>query len=104
MRACSSSSTPEPAECVNDSETPRIPEEPPTMCVRRRLPSALFPLGLWLGVSTATLADEVTLVPGSTVKATGSRVRGTIQSESPTEVRVDGQAIPVDQIASVSYT
>jgi tetratricopeptide (TPR) repeat protein len=74
------------------------------MCDRRRLPSALLTLGLWLGVSAATLADEVALVPGSTVKATGSRIRGTIQSESPTEVRVDGQAIPVDQIASVSYT
>jgi tetratricopeptide (TPR) repeat protein len=55
-------------------------------------------LAAWAG------ADEVMLVAGSTVKAAGNRVRGTIQSETPTEVRLEGQTIPVEQIASINYT
>jgi tetratricopeptide (TPR) repeat protein len=61
-------------------------------------------LSLIVGLSSTLHADDITLIPGSTVKANGSRIRGTIQSESPTEVRIDSQTIPVDQIATISYT
>ena len=60
-------------------------------------------------VFTATaMADEVVLVPGSTVKgAIGGRVRGTIQSESPTEVVVKLGAtttnVPAGEIVSIHY-
>jgi tetratricopeptide (TPR) repeat protein len=59
-----------------------------------------------LGVAVVAGADDVTLISGATFKAPGNRVRGTIQAETPTEVKVEGQAtaIPVDQIASISYT
>jgi tetratricopeptide (TPR) repeat protein len=59
-----------------------------------------------LGVAAVAGADDVMLVPGGTVKAAGNRLRGTIQAETPTEVRLEGQGqpIPVDQIASISYT
>jgi tetratricopeptide (TPR) repeat protein len=52
------------------------------------------------------LADEVVLIAGSTIKAPGNRVRGTVVSESPTEVKLDSPAatVPVDQIASINYT
>ncbi len=58
--------------------------------------------------SSAVLGDEVILVPGSTVKqAIGGRVRGQIQTESPTEVVVQVGAgpvsVPVEQIASIRY-
>jgi tetratricopeptide (TPR) repeat protein len=54
--------------------------------------------------------DEVTLIPGTTFKnaqAIGGRVRGQVQSESPTEVVVTLGAnttrVPTDQIASIRY-
>ena len=54
------------------------------------------------------LADEVVLVPGATVKqASGGRVRGQIQSESPSEVVVKlgstTTSVPTDLIASIRY-
>jgi tetratricopeptide (TPR) repeat protein len=67
------------------------------------------PLAVLVALTAAVRADEVVLIPGSTVKVPGGRsVRGTIQSESPGEVRIKPavgpeQAIPVDQIASVGY-
>jgi TolA-binding protein len=53
-------------------------------------------------------ADEVVLLPGATVKqAIGGRVRGQIQSESPSEVVVTlgatSASVPIDQIASIRY-
>jgi tetratricopeptide (TPR) repeat protein len=53
-------------------------------------------------------ADDVVLIPGSTVKqAIGGRVRGTIESESPSAVVVGLGAgrtsVPVDQIVSIRY-
>ncbi len=52
-------------------------------------------------------ADEVLLIPGSSVKAPGGRLRGTIQSESPNELEIQvsgsNQTVPIDQIASVKY-
>jgi tetratricopeptide (TPR) repeat protein len=64
---------------------------------------------LVLSALTATvLADEVILTSSSTVKgAIGGRVRGTIQSESPSEVVVklgnNTTSVPVGDIASVHY-
>jgi tetratricopeptide (TPR) repeat protein len=69
--------------------------------IRRLLPSLALALGFALRVSA--LADEITLVAGSTVKSSGSRVRGTITSETPTEVKIGNQTIPVDQIEKVRY-
>jgi TolA-binding protein len=55
-----------------------------------------------------THADEVVLVPGSTLKqAIGGRVRGQVQSESPGEVVVrlgtNTTTVPTDQIISIRY-
>ncbi len=54
------------------------------------------------------VADDVVLIPGSTVKqAIGGRVRGQVESESPTEVVVrlgaSTTSVPIDQIASIRY-
>jgi tetratricopeptide (TPR) repeat protein len=61
-----------------------------------------------VGLAPSARADDVTLVPGSTVKqAIGGRVRGQIQSESPSEVVVKlgatATSVPVDQILSIRY-
>jgi tetratricopeptide (TPR) repeat protein len=61
-----------------------------------------------VGSPAALRADDVSLIAGSTVKgAIGGRVRGAIQSESPTEVVVTLGAttttVPTDQIASIRY-
>jgi tetratricopeptide (TPR) repeat protein len=60
------------------------------------------------GLAATVLADEVILTSSSTVKgAIGGRVRGTIQSESPSEVVVklgnNTTSVPVGDIASVHY-
>src|SRR5262245_15269254 len=65
-------------------------------------------LAVTLILATSSLADEVVLVPNSTVKgAIGGRVRGAIQSESPTEVVVKLGAntinVPTGEIASIHY-
>src|SRR4051812_27044764 len=61
-----------------------------------------------LFLSATVAADEVVLVPGSTVKgAAGGRVRGAIQTESPTEVVVklgnNTMNVPTGEIASIHY-
>jgi tetratricopeptide (TPR) repeat protein len=62
---------------------------------------------LVLALSAPTRSDEVALVPGSTIKAPGGRVRGQVQSESPGEVVVKlgagSQTVPVDQVTSIRY-
>jgi tetratricopeptide (TPR) repeat protein len=76
------------------------------MSLRHSIPPGSLILAL---VFTATVAaDEVVLVPNSTVKgAIGGRVRGTIQSESPTEVVVKLGAtsinVPTGEITSIHY-
>lgn len=75
---------------------------------RLRMPAGPLALVVSLAATAAAGADEVLLVPNSTVKqAVGGRVRGTIQSETPAEVVVKLGAgttsVPVDQIASVRY-
>ena len=53
-------------------------------------------------------ADDVALVPGANIKqAIGGRVRGTIKTETPTEVVVtlgaSSVTVPTDQITSIRY-
>jgi tetratricopeptide (TPR) repeat protein len=60
------------------------------------------------GLTLAVKADEVVLTSGSTVKgAIGGKVRGTIQSESPSEVVVklgnNTTNVPVGDIVSIHY-
>lgn len=74
-------------------------------------PRRMIPVGsivLALALSATALADEVVLVPGSTLKqAVGGRVRGAVQSESPAEVVVKLGAntinVPTDQVVSIRY-
>lgn len=75
---------------------------------RRMLPAGSLALAL-AAASAVAFADDVVLVPNSTVKnATGGRVRGTIESESPASVVVKLGAttttVPTGEIASISYT
>lgn len=69
------------------------------------MPKALLALVLMGGLA---VGDEVVLVPGSSVKqAIPGRVRGQVQSESPSEVVVRLGAtetlVPTDQIISIRY-
>src|SRR5690242_19079444 len=61
-----------------------------------------------LGIPSILRADDVSLIQGTTVKqAIGGRVRGTVQSESPSEVVVtlgtNSITVPTDQIVSIRY-
>src|SRR5436309_2337659 len=65
-------------------------------------------VALALALPAAAVADEVVLVPNSTVKgASNNRVRGAVQSESPSEVVVKLGAntinVPTDQVVSIRY-
>lgn len=71
---------------------------------------AFRPALLWLicaGAAGAQSTDQVILVPGSTVKSAGGRVRGQVIAETPAEVKVqlgaNTQSIPVDQVESITY-
>ncbi len=73
-----------------------------------RRTAACLSLGLTVGLSTLALADEIVLIPNSTVKAAGGRIRGQISTETPAEVKIKpavgaDQLVPVDQIADVTY-
>jgi tetratricopeptide (TPR) repeat protein len=61
-----------------------------------------------IGSPGALRADDVSLIPGTTVKqAIGGRVRGNVQSETPSEVVVtlgtNTVTVPTDQIVSIRY-
>ena len=61
-----------------------------------------------IGWSSWARADDVNLVPGTTFKqAIGGRVKGQVQSESPSEVVVmlgaSTTSVPTDQIQSIRY-
>lgn len=54
-------------------------------------------------------ADSITLLPNNTLKVPGGKLSGQITAESPTTVTIQPssgavQNVPVEQIASVSYT
>jgi tetratricopeptide (TPR) repeat protein len=67
----------------------------------------LTSIAFGLALATSARADNVNLIPNSTVKAPGGVVRGTVVAESPTEVKVRSgtteQSVPVSQIASIRY-
>src|SRR5262245_11922319 len=73
----------------------------------RAVPAAVLAATM-LGLPSILRADEVTLIQGTTFKqAIGGRVRGNVQSETPTEVVVtlgtNTVTVPTDQIASIRY-
>src|SRR5271156_872334 len=75
---------------------------------RRVVVSGLMVAGLAIAWCEVSKADDVSLVPGATFKqAIGGRVKGQVQSESPSEVVVllgaTTTSVPVDQIASIRY-
>ncbi len=68
----------------------------------------LAAVALAVSCGSAVFADDVNLIPGTTFKqAIGGRVRGQVQSESPSEVVVQLGAtttsVPTDQIQSIRY-
>jgi tetratricopeptide (TPR) repeat protein len=73
----------------------------------RLIPAALV-IAAIIGSPRAGRADDVSLIPGATVKqAIGGRVHGNVQSETATEVVVTlgtgPVSVPTDQIASIRY-
>ena len=77
------------------------------MSLRRMIPAG--PITLALAFGALSRADEVTLIRNTTFKqATGEKVRGTVQSETPSEVVVKlGNStinVPVDQVVSIQYS
>ncbi|WP_169975267.1 tetratricopeptide repeat protein [Tautonia rosea] len=56
-----------------------------------------------LVLTSASVADDVVLVPGSTITAPGGRIRGKVERETPELVRIEGREVPLDQIAEVTY-
>ncbi len=78
------------------------------MSFLRRFSVGSLTLSIACSLAAAVQGDEVVLIPNSTVKeASGSRVRGAVQSESTTEVVVKLGAtttkVPTDQIVSIRY-
>lgn len=84
------------------------------MAARLPRPVPMRPALMWMifvaGIGYCALAhgDDVNLVPGATFKqAIGGRVKGQVQSESPSEVVVALGAttmnVPTDQIQSIRY-
>lgn len=74
-----------------------------------RRPLAITAVVACVAILPRTRADDVTLIPNSTLNIPGGRISGTIEAESPTSLRIapgSGAAreIPIDQIASISYT
>jgi TolA-binding protein len=75
---------------------------------RSRFVLAALAVAAVLGSTSVLRADDVSLIPGSTVKqAIGGRVRGTVEKETPTEVVVtlgtNTTTVPTDQIVSIRY-
>ncbi len=78
----------------------------------RRRPFAFagsLSLSLTLALAAmATAADDVVLIPNSTIKAPGGRFRGQITAENPAELKIKptagpDQTVPLDQIATITY-
>ncbi|MEO6807816.1 MAG: tetratricopeptide repeat protein [Isosphaeraceae bacterium] len=69
----------------------------------RRLPLAASIATVLILTGTAKAVDTITLIPGTTIKAPGGQIRGSIESESPTVVKIGGQSIPVEQIEAIAY-
>src|SRR4051812_37624698 len=71
------------------------------MPARRSAPLGSLALALVLAATAG--ADEILLTPGSSIKAPGNRLRGTITAETPTEVTIGTQTVPAEQIDKVRY-
>ncbi|MEW4567734.1 tetratricopeptide repeat protein [Tautonia sp. JC769] len=65
-----------------------------------RSPWAILAVLALAGVSAA---DDVVLVPGSTITAPGGRIRGKVERETPEQVRIAGRDVPLDQIDDITY-
>lgn len=70
---------------------------------------SLTAVAIIIVVSLPASADDVTLIPNSTISIPGGRITGTIESETPTSLRIapgSGAAreIPIDQVATIAYT
>ncbi len=80
----------------------------PYFGARRSVAGGVAAVVVIVACATASADDLVSLIPGTTFKqAIGGRVRGQIQSESPSEVVVQLGAtttnVPTDQIQSIRY-
>ncbi len=79
------------------------------MCSRLMLIRTIA-LTAWIGLGARSLrADDLILIPNSTVQATGGQIRGKITSETPTTVRIEADSggprdVPIDQIAEIAYS
>lgn len=58
---------------------------------------------LAIGVVALARADEVRLVPGSSVTAPGGLLRGAVEKETPNDLTIAGKTVPLDQIVDVEY-
>lgn len=77
--------------------------------MRRRIPPMIWLLLAQAALPAAVWADAITLLPNNTLKVPGGKLSGQITAESPTTLTIQpsaggAQEIPVEQIASVSYT
>jgi tetratricopeptide (TPR) repeat protein len=67
---------------------------------------SLMILGV-LVVAVAARADEMVLIPNATFNAPGGRIRGQIQEETPTVVRIQApngvKEVPVEDIDTITY-
>jgi tetratricopeptide (TPR) repeat protein len=73
---------------------------------RRRDLLAIFSsatLTLALGAAAAAEDGVLRLLPGATIKAAGNQIKGPVQAETPTEVKIANQTVPVEQIDSLEY-
>jgi tetratricopeptide (TPR) repeat protein len=68
-----------------------------------RLKTLAGSLAAFLLLAAAISADTVELTKNATLKVAGGQIKGTIASESSTEVKIGTQTVPVEDIASVTY-
>lgn len=75
------------------------------MVSRRAAVSLVLSAALTLVLAVVAGAEDGTLklATGATVKAPGNQIKGAIQSESPVEVKIGTQTVPVEQIDSLEY-
>ncbi len=76
------------------------------MLARRRDFLALLTstsLTLLLALAAGAEDGVLKLAPGATIKAAGNQIKGPITSESPIEVKIGTQTVPVEQIDSLEY-
>lgn len=72
---------------------------------RRDLLALLSTASLTCALTLAAGAEDgvLRLAPGATIKAAGNQIKGPIQAETPTEVKIGAQTVPVEQIDSLEY-